>query len=298
MPASPSAPAPGLRTLVAGLVDYAGLFPPASLSMRAAADTYHEHLVSRESWMLGRFVVPVPRLGELAEQAGQWVDQRVWRLATLVGADPAADAARIAEFNSAQRGRFVIDAVEGKGGDADAVTRLARAFGDALVVYVELPHESDPGALLEVVRLEGARAKIRTGGVVAGAIPSVLQVARFIARCAAAPVPFKATAGLHHPLRGDHRLTYEPDAPFAIMFGFVNVFMAAALALASAGEEELAAVLDEREAAAFHFDDMGASWRDRRLSLDDLSAARRFAVAFGSCSFREPVDDLEELALL
>ena len=139
---------------------------------------------------------------------------------------------------------------------------------------------------------------VRTGGVVPGAIPTVEQVARFIARCAEARVSLKATAGLHHPVRGEHPLTYEPDAPSATMFGFVNVFVAAALALAGEREQLLAAVLDERDARAFRFDDVGASWRDRRLSLDQLSAGRRFAVAFGSCSFREPVDDLQELALL
>ena len=72
-----------------------------------------------------------------------------------------------------------------------------------------------------------ACAKIRTGGVSADAIPSAAQVAEFLAACAEAKVPFKATAGLHHPLRSVQKLTYEPGSASALMHGFINVFVAA-----------------------------------------------------------------------
>jgi len=35
-------------------------------------------------------------------------------------------------------------------------------------------------------------------------------------------VPFKATAGLHHPLRCIHPLTHEPNSPAAAMHGFLT----------------------------------------------------------------------------
>jgi hypothetical protein len=82
------------------------------------------------------------------------------------------------------------------------------------------------------------------------------------------------------------------------MFGFMNVFVAGVLAARGAGEDELVAVLEERKASAFSFDDEGMSWRGHRVSVGELVAIRAsFAVAFGSCSFREPVDDLQQLAL-
>ena len=62
------------------------------------------------------------------------------------------------------------------------------------------------------------------------AIPDPADLARFIAACAAAGVPWKATAGLHHPVRAEQALTYEPGAPRAVMHGFLNVFAAAAFA--------------------------------------------------------------------
>ena len=82
------------------------------------------------------------------------------------------------------------------------------------------------------------------------------------------------------------------------MFGFLNVFVAGVLALRGVDQDELVAVLEERRPTAFTFGSDGVSWRERHVSVEHLARARdTFAVAFGSCSFREPVDDLEALAL-
>jgi hypothetical protein len=172
-----------------------------------------------------------------------------------------------------------------------------------LAVYAELPL-GDPAAaldgLLAAVRDAGARAKVRTGGVTASAFPDAADLVRFMDACRRAGVPFKATAGLHHPLRAEYRLTYEPDAPTGTMYGFLNVFLAAALLCAGASLPEAEAILTERDPAALRFDDGGVEWRGIRLTTDALRAAREAGavVAFGSCSFREPVDDLRALGLL
>jgi hypothetical protein len=294
-------PSPALRALVAGLVDYAGLFPPAELSMSDAVAHYASYRASTDAWMLGRFVVPVARLEGLAAEAARHTTTATspWRLSALVGDDASADADCIRTFNASQAGRIVVDVAEVKAASAERIGLATRALGVELAVYVELPHVADPRALLEVVRGCGARAKIRTGGVTADAFPDAAGLARFIARCAELGVPFKATAGLHHPLRGDHRLTYGPDAPSATMFGFLNVFVAGALATVGVSEHELVAVLEERQGSAFTFGADGLRWRDQHVPLEQIARARAsFAVAFGSCSFREPVDDLQELALL
>jgi hypothetical protein len=298
MPASAASPA--LRALVARLVDYAGLFPPAALDMAGAMTAYAEYLASADAWMLGRFVVPVARFDELAGSASSVADfgSAPWCLSALVGEDADGDARRIESFNVQQNGRFVVDAAEARAADARRVDTLARAFGSRLALYIEVPVEPDPRELLDAVHRAGARAKIRTGGVTPDAFPRAAHVARFLSRCAALQVPFKATAGLHHPLRGEHRLTDERDAPSTTMFGFLNVFVAAVLVARVAAEAELVAVLEERDPAAFSFDDEGMSWQRHRISTGELAACRAsFAVAFGSCSFREPVDDLRTLAL-
>jgi hypothetical protein len=286
---------------VAGLVDYAGLFPPASRSMSEAVKEYAGHLGSPEAWMLGRFVVPVARLGQLAAEAAPHVTPVAapWRLSVLVGEQPEADATTIRTFNATHGSAFRVDAGEAKVDSPERIDRVARALGAELDTFVELPLEPDPRALLEAVRRARLRAKMRTGGVTPDAFPPPALVARFLVRCAELDVPFKATAGLHHPLRSEQRLTYEPGAPRSTMFGFLNVFLAGTLAAAGVGEDELIALLEERRSSAFAFSEHGARWRDHVVSLDQLMRARRsFAISFGSCSFREPVDDLRELALL
>jgi hypothetical protein len=295
-----SIPSPSLRALVAGLVDYAGLYPPAALPMADAVGEYARQLDLPEAWMLGRFVVPVARLAEFADVAAPLVATRApWRISALAGDDPIADAAAIRSLNAAHAGRLRVDAVEGKASTPEQVVRASRAFGTDFALYLELPSGDEPRPLLEAVSLQGARAKIRTGGVTAGAFPTAAAIARFLQRCAELDVPFKATAGLHHPLRGEHRLTYEADAPRAAMFGFLNVFAAGAMATGGVAEAELIQVLEEREASAFAFPPDGLRWRHRFVPLEQLARARAsFAMAFGSCSFREPVSDLQELSLL
>ena len=83
------------------------------------------------------------------------------------------------------------------------------------------------------------------------------------------------------------------------MFGFLNVFLAAAFAAQGAAEDELVSILNEECLPAFSFDAGGAAWRGRRLTSDQMAAARRdFAIAFGSCSFEEPVRELKAAGVL
>lgn len=296
-----SPPAAALRVLVGELVDYAGLFPPAALPMAGAVGAYASYLESAEAWMLGRFVVPAARLHELEAMALPLVEAqgRAWRLSVLLGDDLARDMALVVAFGARNRSRLVVDAVETPATTPEAIERLARLLPRGVDGYVELRADPDPRRMIEAVRRHGLRAKLRTGGVVPAAFPTAEQVARFITRCAEAGVAFKATAGLHHPLRAEYRLTYEADAPRGTMFGFLNVFLAAALARGGADEAIIARMLEERDPAALRFTDGAVHWRDHVVPLADLRAARGAGgIAFGSCSFREPVDDLHHLGLL
>jgi len=153
-----------------------------------------------------------------------------------------------------------------------------------------------------VAALAGAAAgaKIRTGGITPEAFPSAEVVAEFIRACVAAEVPFKATAGLHHPLRGSFPLTYEKGSACAEMFGFLNVFVTAALAKAHRLDTPtLVQCLTERDPSSIAATDDGLRWRKLVLSVSQLSAAREgLALSFGSCSFDEPVRELTALGLL
>lgn len=296
-----------LRALLEGLIDYAGLFPPAGLDMAAAAGNYAAYLRGGDAWALGRFVVPAARLDELEGAAAALLprtrDARPWQLSVLASADPVHDAEAIFAFNERHAhvaaGRAVIDMLEAKAADMAALARAVRSTPAGVTAYVEIPIDQDPADLLAAMSTHGARAKVRTGGVTPEAFPAPRELARFIRIAADQGVPFKATAGLHHPIRAAYPLTYEPGSPSGTMYGFLNLFLAAAFAHEGLAIAEIEEILEERSASAFAFDDAGVRWRGLYAGPETLAALRtRVALSFGSCSFTEPVGDLRALGLL
>lgn len=296
------------HALLDGLIDYAGLFPPASLEMASAVRGYSEYLASDDKSLLGRFIVPVARLDELAEAAGQYVsmnnEEKPWRLSVIAGSDPAASLEAILRFNDshAPGGRSsaaVCDAIEIVVHSRDDISNAIAAFHHSGQIFLEVPFDTDVMDLIAAAAGTRAAAKIRTGGVAEGSIPSAGAVLSFIRACHAHGVPFKATAGLHHAVRGSYPLTYESNAPLERMFGYLNVFLAAAFVDAGMNDADLIALLEETDANAFGFDDHGASWRGYVLPTRKIQHARqKFAMSFGSCSFTEPVAEAKELNLI
>ena len=295
--------------LLRDLIDYAGLFPPASLAVATSVANYDSYSRSEWNWILGRFIVPVARLAEFEEEFARLLTPTPgtgfanWRLSVLLGSDPVVDVARIREFNarttsSSSGRRAVVESVEVRVAGPEEVERLSGIIPAELATYFEVPLSSC-GECIAAIADCGRRAKIRTGGETADKFPASENVVEFIRLCAAANVPFKATAGLHHPLRSVHRFTYQPDSPSGFMHGFVNVLLAAAFLRAGMEVQLAIQLLDEQSADAFHFNADGVGWRQHRLREREIAAARRgFAVSFGSCSFTEPIDDLKSLRLL
>lgn len=292
-----------LRTLLNGIIDYAGLFPPASLSMTDAVTNYAHYLQSPHRWALARFIVPVSRLDELSvavHALAPDLRNQTWHLSALVGNDVNSELQAIDTFNarfSRAPRLLLIDAIELKAASVEEIERLN--LPPSLISFIEIPIAHNPELLLEAIKQKGARAKVRTGGVVAEAFPSPSDLARFIFLCAKHQLAFKATAGLHHPIRATYRLTYAPDSPSGTMFGFLNVFLASAFAYSSMTESDLADLLSETNLAQFSFNEESVSWRDHVLNRAIIEATRtNFAIAFGSCSFEEPIEDLKKHHLL
>ena len=193
----------------------------------------------------------------------------------------------------------MIDSVEVKASSIRAAEDTMHRIPDPLQAYIEIPIDGDPGALVAAIARSERRAKVRTGGVTGEAFPDPADLTRFMATCISARVAFKATAGLHHPLRAEYRLTYAPDSPRGLMFGFLNVFLAAAFLRAGMGQEQARQVLEEDSIDALQIEDDSIQWEGLRLSLDDVQLARdETIISFGSCSFTEPLQDLESLGVL
>ncbi len=287
-----------ISKLLDGLVDYAGLFPPAALPMDQAVQNYARYRAGEQREMLARFVVTAQRLPEFVQEASKLdlpPDSLAWPLAVLAG---ASDRDAIAAFNREHNQRWYVDIIEAKAATPEDVKDLAAAYS-GMTVYVEIPLDEELEEFIVAIAASHLRAKIRTGGTAPEFFPTPNQVLRFLEVCVRRQVAFKATAGLHHPLRGEYPLTYGPNAEIGTMYGFLNVFLAAALLHAGHEPRTLLPLLEERDPSTISSDANGISWRDFHVSAAQVAQARaRFAGSFGSCSFEDPVQDLAALSLL
>ena len=290
-----------LRTLLTGLVDYAGLFPPAELPLGQAVENYASYKKGPHAWMLGRFVLPVSLLTEFAALTKGVVPAagEPWWLAGLINATSLrADINAASEFNERHDIGAVVDTFELKGATPELVAEAAQLLPRGAALYVEVPLTGDPAPLLDTIAEHNVRAKARTGGITPEQIPASADVVRFLSGCAERGIVYKCTAGLHHPIRARYRLTYAADAPSGVMHGYLNVFLAGAFLLHGMPDAEAVELLEETDLQQFHFSGEGVSWRGHRLHQEQLGAARIYATSFGSCSFDEPVGDLTQAGVL
>jgi hypothetical protein len=296
-----------IHVLLRNSIDYAGLFPPAGLQMGAAAANYAGYRAGESAWALGRFILPAGRLPELEATAKEHLAPQPgaspWRLSALLGPDLEADLDQVNAFNDRQASTgtaaATVDTLEVKASSVAIIEHTMHRIPDHLQVYIEVPIDQDPGELIAAIARRSGRAKVRTGGVTPEAFPPTSDLVRFLQACIRAHVPFKATAGLHHPLRAEYRLTYARDSASGMMYGFLNLFLAAAFLGAGMSPDQAARVLEETSPRALQLDDGGISWHDHRLGQDALRAVRENVLhSFGSCSFTEPISELEALHLL
>lgn len=286
--------------LLAGLIDYAGLFPPAGLAMGPAVAAYAAHRRSAQSWILARFVVPVSRLGEfeaaLASLAPAERGEGEWPLSGLLGPDVAGDARGAEAFNQRHRGAAAIRSLEVRVDGVAQIQVIRTAVPSSFELFYEVPLRGDLRWLLAAIRAMGGRAKARTGGVTPADIPSSDAVLRFLEGCAAIRLPCKATAGLHHAVRGKQPLTYESGSPRATLFGYLNVLLAAAALWEGRPRAEALRLLERGDPEGLVLNDESVEWGGSRFPAEALARARReFLLSVGSCSFDEPVGEIRAL---
>ncbi len=323
-------PAGSIGTLLERLIDYAGLFPPAQLSLEEAIHLYSSYRRSPDAWMLGTFVIPARRLSELAEHSGLFYTHPPFRFTLtgrggssmgefLTGADQdLMDARRFLEIHGPNvqiTGYEVLltdDVLDGissrRMGDilAGMVDRFESSLSARPRIFIESSwlekwRERLNALIPELSRLNRSREqdsalgfKLRCGGVEPGDVPPSEIVAAGIHAAARADLPVKFTAGLEHPFR-HHMKEFGGD-----VHGFINVFLAGALARVHKIEEpKIRQILDENDPEAFVLSETEAGWKGLRLPVESLKEIRKtFVTAYGSCSFDEPREDLRALQLL
>ncbi len=283
-----------LRQLLHGTIDYAGLFPPTALSLEAAARAYAEYRTGPDAWALGRFMLATRHLQPLAGLLPQLDATPPWPLGLTLGSLPLDDLELAAAFKHGAGAPLArVTGVEGRAGTPDEARALLAAAPPEWDRFVELPLDQDLAPFIAILVEHRAGAKFRTGGVTAEGFPTSEALLNGLTAVVGAGIPFKCTAGLHHPVRGRYPLTYQPDGPSGMMYGYLNVFLTAALLAAGHPVAKVRPVLLEEDPAAFRADQEVLGWRDLLLDRNQLAEFRRGGLqGFGSCSFREPVDEL------
>ncbi len=258
--------------------------------MEQAVREYVRSAAGDDAWALGRFVVPAHRLDELQRHIAAGAPRIP--LSVLVGPDVADDVARVVVHRERFGARAPVDCMEARAATVDEVHGLGGLLPSDTDRFIEVSPVQEIDALLAAVRGISAGAKIRMGGIVDGAFPAPGEVLRFLRGCRSHGLRFKATAGLHHPVRGEFRLTYAADSPYGTMFGYLNLILAGAFLWSGASDTIVLGVLTERSASAFSFSDARVSWRKVDLSVEAIESARHeFVASIGSCSFREPLEE-------
>lgn len=294
-----------LARLLDRFIDYAGLFPPAKLSMEEAVSSYLDYLSGPEEPFVSRFVCSVAKLDDLRQVlANRSVTETI--SLCVVGTAPT---------DHASWGDALVH-------DADAMTRFMERVGeDAAIeayeiripshkhiveyvqdlrsfnqvdVFCELPWGPEMADSLAVLaEEEWLGAKARTGGLEASAFPPPITVAEFLVSCCQLDLAFKLTAGLHHPLRGHRK---EVDAN---MHGFLNIMVATSLIQAhDLNSREVTMILESEDSADFKFDDEAVHFKEQSADLEAIDEARALISGIGSCSVTEPLQDLKDLNLV
>jgi hypothetical protein len=268
------------EALLQGAIDYAGLFPPAGLNLEATVRNYAEYRAGHDAWALGRLVLPATKLAEFADRWPQHVTE--WPISLLLGSDYDMEMRLAIDVG------LRLEVVECRPRRLEDIAEIRCRMPSNGLLFVESPQGCTAQETITAAADVEACAKVRTGGVVAEAIPAPSALAAFLVACAQRDVRLKATAGLHHAIRGEQPLTYEPQSSRACMHGFVNFFVAAMA--------EVEEILKDGESRDFIADADGLQWRGHNFSSVAIREMRdRFAISFGSCSFEEPMGEMRAM---
>jgi hypothetical protein len=302
--------AASLRALLAHSIDYAGMFPPCSLGLETALRNQAEYVRSPDSWMLGASVLSTEQFDATKQLLSLFDAQHPLRVAALgpktAGADAFLDALEDTEAAIRSLSRHNVDLVSinhlemllPQDVDVASLKEARSILGDLPVFWEAPPDRAEQTIeLLAEFNSDADSAtfgyKLRTGGVIADAFPTSMQIAKALVTPATHQLPIKFTAGLHHPLR-----QYRKEVQTK-MHGFLNVLGAAVLAAEHRWDvNQTAIILEDEDVDSFSFTDDFFAWREWRIDTKRLQYRRQFVVSFGSCSFDEPREDLRALKLL
>jgi hypothetical protein len=325
-----------VRALLNGIIDYAGMFPPAKLPLEQAFRNYLRYQQEAESWMLARFICPIARLIDLASLPEVIDRTEIPVPFSVLGtggntgeqlvANLRSDVETIVQFEKRHHQRVVIDVIElrlppavGELPSLDQEYLLFANVADhgdwlgprTLTPYYEIP--LGPGWRESVQELVRSAAKVNNGGADQGRsrfYPVGVKLRCGGLEAAAFPSPEQvaftvttcrdAGVALKFTAGLHHPIRHYDQSVQTKMHGFLNVFGAGVLAHAHGlTVEQVQEIIADEDPKSFSFTDGGFGWKQYTADSKEIASIRQKAlISFGSCSFDEPRDDLRDLGLL
>lgn len=290
------------KNFMTGLIDYAGIFPPAGLDIETAATNYAGYLAGEDGWMVGRCIVPAAQLHLVALSPGfRWSvivspavsEEEIDRLGAFTGRVDMVETRLPETAGSSERCSDHLLLLQ---------SRLRQAGLQDVQLFVEAASVAPAAAAIAAFNNRRGREgvvhnvgyKLRCGGPEQRAFPPPEQVAEAIGICRGHDIPIKFTAGMHYPLRN-----HAPQ--LAVMqHGFINIFCAALLCWGhNLSTAAMTACLRDENPHHFHFTEESLSWLEQTISASEIKRLRHSKViSFGSCSFTEPLEGLRSLGFL
>jgi hypothetical protein len=287
-------------TLLTKVFDYAGMFPPASLSFeQALAESCSFGTSLKRPWMVASDIVLDAQNARklLGVNLGIYSLSHPLRVCLLATEEPESVIATATRLLHKEP-HVTVTSIEIKAAPDD--------FAETIGYYADISKKSTIQLALEP-DLSGEDWESMLSAAVTNSRKNELNVTlkcrltgatgisavRFAASIIAASdseIPLKVTGGLHHPI-------VEPDRyPFPM--GFLNVTTAVMFRRALGNKlphARLVEILTNQDARAYTFGD-SLKFKDLEISHSELRRVRENQpFAIGSCSLREPDEDLNRL---
>lgn len=309
-----------LENFMEHLIDYAGLFPPAGLSLKEAFCNYLKYSKGLHREFLNKFICPANLLPELSILMDENVSDSKIDLSVILsgGKDEKSflnsvemDFQALSKFLRENTSKVTADTFECRlpqdlsdslkiGRLISSSHKICSASGvDRCFLFFELTSPDNRNSSLNMLTdilkdYSNFGFKLRTGGTEASAFPDSSLIAYSISECHKHKIKMKFTAGLHHPVRR------FDDSVLTKMHGFINVFTAGILAYNNViNPNEIENIISDEDQASFIFKTDYLQWNSHKVSNEQIKSAREnFVISYGSCSFTEPIDDLKTLGLI
>lgn len=318
-----------LNIFMRSLLDYAGLFPPESLNLQDSIINYINYQNHNQKNWLGKFILPANKIIETTsilsnKNIFSTIKNKIPLSIILTGCEKLdefynvliQDIKNIENLENQFNEVIKIDSFEILPSKEIINTSHLNSFHKftshlnenlpeplkKIELYCELPLTDNfflekKEEYLKNIKINNEikdniklSLKLRTGGITPKQIPNSKDIAETIYLSSKYKIPLKATAGLHVPVPNNN-----PHVG-AKLHGFLNVFSCMFFCYneESINVKEMINILSSYSYPDFKFSNSGLQIDNYFISNNKLEELKiKYVKSFGTCSFEEPIQHLQ-----